>query len=180
MTKSFIDKATGVGLLVVKQAQRDEGDPDNRLIELAFDRYSGGSVQERQDQFAGQIFGQKDESVAVRHGAAVLEASKRAQAKFESYRKRFEAGLAPGEHIMVKAPFKTETGGNEWMWVEVVKWKGGEISGLLRNDPDFVPGLHAGATVRVKQAEIFDYIRYTADGKEEGNETGPLLEQSAR
>ena len=78
---------------------------------------------------------------------------------------------------MVKAPFITTDGGNEWMWVEVVKWKGGQISGVLRNDPEEVPDLHAGATVKVKQAEIFDYIRYTQDGKEEGNETGPLLEK---
>ncbi len=180
LTKSFIDDATGVGTLVVKTARRDEGDPDNRLVELAFDRYSGATVQERQDQYVDRMFGHKDGSIAVRHDAAVLAASKRAQARFETYRKRFEAGLAPGEHIMVKAPFRTTTGGNEWMWVEVVQWTGGDIRGLLRNDPDFVPGLHAGATVHVKQAEIFDYIRYTADGKEEGNETGPLLEQSAR
>lgn len=179
LVDSFLDNATGVGKLVVKQAERDEGDPDNRLIELAFDRYTGASLQERQDQFVDEIFGHHDEMTMTRHTGEVLEVSKRAQAKFETYRKRFEKGLEPGEHIMVKSPFKTKTGGNEWMWVEVIKWKGGDITGLLRNDPEMVPGLHAGATVHVKQAEIFDYIRYTADGEEEGNETGPLLQKSA-
>ena len=180
LTKSFIDKATGVGHLELKEAPHDEGDPDNRLIELAFDRYSGKSVQERHDQFIGTVFGHHDGVLMTKHNDEILEVSKKAQAKFESFRTRFTKGLEPGEHLMVKAPFKTKDKGNEWMWVEVVTWKGGDISGLLRNDPDYIPGLHAGATVQIKQAEIFDYIRYTADGKQEGNETGPLLEKSAK
>ena len=30
----------------------------------------------------------------------------------------------------------TDDGGREWMWVEVLKWSGGEIEGVLQNQPD--------------------------------------------
>lgn len=175
----LLDNATRSGWVTVKEAQRDDGDPDNRLLELTFDRYSGETVQERQELFADEMFGHHDEVTMVRHTDEVLAASDRARKKFETYRQRFEKGLEPGEHLLVKTPFATSRGTKEWMWVEVVKWQGGDITGLLRNDPDDVPGLHAGATVRVKQDEMFDYIRYMADGQQEGNETGPLLMRSA-
>ena len=80
--------------------------------------------------------------------------------------------------MLLKAPFETSSGGNEWMWVEVSSWKGGAIDGLLGNEPAEVPGLHAGATVRVNEKDIFDYIFYKADGSTEGNETGREIEKS--
>jgi len=96
----------------------------------------------------------------------------RAKKRLPEIRKRFNAGLQPGEQIMVKAPFERPDGGNEWMWVEVSSWKGDVIVGLLNNDPVDIPDLHAGAEVKVRQSEVFDYLHYKADGTEEGNETG--------
>jgi len=64
------------------------------------------------------------------------------------------------------------------MWVEVSSWKGGDIKGLLDNDPDEIPDLHAGATVEIGEQDVFDYIRYKPDGSEEGNETGKEIEKS--
>jgi hypothetical protein len=39
--------------------------------------------------------------------------------------------------------------------------------------------LKAGAKVTVAVEDAFDYIFYHADGREEGNETGALLEKQA-
>ena len=75
------------------------------------------------------------------------------------------------------APFPTPDGGNEWMWVEVIEWKGSKIRGLLKNEPVNVPGLSGGSEVVVDQGDLFDYIRSFSDGREEGNETGRLIQQ---
>ncbi len=61
------------------------------------------------------------------------------------------------KRLLVKAPFATRAGGNEWMWVEVVRWEGNRISGILENDSYQVEGLKAGARVEVDEASLFDY-----------------------
>jgi uncharacterized protein YegJ (DUF2314 family) len=63
------------------------------------------------------------------------------------------------------------------MWVEVTKWHEKEIEGLLASDPHYVKSLRAGSRVRVKLADIYDYIFRKADGTLEGNETGKILER---
>src|SRR6185436_16808975 len=89
----------------------------------------------------------------------------------------FQRGLAPGERLLVKGPFKTTSGENEWMWVEVVRWQGSTIRGVLMNDPTQVPGLKAGAEVEVPVASVFDYLHTLPDGGTEGNETGEIMER---
>lgn len=63
------------------------------------------------------------------------------------------------------------------MWVEVTSWDGDVISGLLKNEPANIPSLHGGQQVTVSQSKVFDYIRRVADGREEGNETGRILQR---
>src|SRR5262245_49825107 len=85
-------------------------------------------------------------------------------------------GLEPGEHILVKAPFQTTDGSDEWMWVDVATWDETAIRGTLQNEPSGVPGLRAGQIVEVDPERVFDYIHSHADGELEGNETGRILE----
>jgi len=66
------------------------------------------------------------------------------------------------------------------MWVEVVRWKGRTIRGILDNDPFEVTTLKAGAKVEVKEGSLFDYLLYKPDGTQEGNETGRLLQRQQR
>ena len=66
------------------------------------------------------------------------------------------------------------------MWVEVTSWKGDKIKGLLKNEPYKIPKLHGGQIVDVLEGDIFDYIYRHADGVEEGNETGKLIEKNAK
>ena len=75
----------------------------------------------------------------------------------------------------MKAPFETPDENQEWMWVEVVRWKENAISGLLMNEPHAILDLHAGQKVEVSQADVFDYIRRLPDGSMEGNETGKII-----
>jgi hypothetical protein len=46
---------------------------------------------------------------------------------------------------------------------------------MLRNEPEQVLDLHAGAVVSFSESEVFDYILHHRDGSNEGNETGKLI-----
>jgi uncharacterized protein YegJ (DUF2314 family) len=164
-------------LLSLKKGKWEEGDPQNRLIEIAFDRYAGRDIHAMQESRMSSLFGWEDETSAVKHDEELLAASKRAKSQLPALLKAFSKGLAPGEFIQVKAPFKAVDGGNEWMWVEIIEWQGNSIKGLLKNEPFNVPSLHGGQIVEVSQEDIFDYIRNYPDGRQEGNETGAIIEK---
>jgi len=121
------------------------------------------------------LFGSADSITYVQHTKRLLAASEAARTKLPELQQAFARGLKPGEYLLVKAPFATPKGGQEWMWVEVTAWKGDAITGLLNNDPVDVPTLHAGQIVQVSQSKVFDYLRRLPDGHEEGNTTGVIL-----
>ena len=168
--------AAAAKLSLVKGTWED-GDPRNRLVEIRFDRYPGPDHYARQDAMLGALFGSVDSVQRVKHTNELLEASKAAGARLPALREAFNRGLQPGEYIQVKAPFATPDGGNEWMWVEVTSWNGDAISGLLKNEPANIPSLHGGQMVKVSQSKVFDFIRRAADGHEDGNETGKILQR---
>jgi uncharacterized protein YegJ (DUF2314 family) len=175
--RSLKETGTGVGYLQLKTGVADEGDPDNRLVELAFDRYAGKDFQAKRENLIGCFFGAEDKTVAIHHNDELLEASRKAKAQLPELYSRFNTELKPGEIILVKAPFKTRTGGNEWMWVEVSHWKNKKIRGVLENDPELVPDLHAGEVVEIREEDVFDYIHKYPDGRREGNTTGEIIQK---
>lgn len=166
-----------VAQLTLAEGKADQGDPENALLELRFDRYAGKTVHEKHQAFISSFYGAEDSVIQVKHNEAIRAASERARKQLPALRQAFNAGLEPGERIMLKVPFRIPDGGNEYMWVEVSTWKGADIRGLLANEPDFLPDLHAGAAVQIKEQEVFDYIRYKADGRVEGNETSREIEK---
>ncbi|MEE8409753.1 MAG: DUF2314 domain-containing protein [Myxococcota bacterium] len=152
-----------------------EGDPHNRLIAIAFPGDRAG-LQQRQDALFVALFGSSDEVSEVEHDDEILAASDRARKKLLGrLKKKFIAGLPPGERLLVKAPFKTPEDGNEWMWMEIVSWKGTQVNGILINDPYYIPGLESGAQVAAAEEVLFEYIHYLPDGSQEGNETGDIM-----
>jgi uncharacterized protein YegJ (DUF2314 family) len=66
------------------------------------------------------------------------------------------------------------------MWVEVRAWKGDRIEGTLQNTPDDVKRLRLGQDVVVSQADLFDYLFHHADGRDEGNTTGTIIQEAER
>ena len=174
---TLISKATGVARLALKKGIWEEGDPNNRLIEIVFDRYPGKDVHAKQTKMISTLFGLEDHVSQIKHSEELLEASRRAKEKLPMLRKQFAEGLEPGEYILVKAPFKTPEGGNEWMWIEVTEWSGNNIRGVLNNEPFYVPSLHSGQIVEIRQEDVFDYIRRHPDGTQEGNETGEIIKK---
>ena len=92
------------------------------------------------------------------------------------HKPRFMKGLPPGESLLVKAGFaRPETTGRELMWLEVLRWDGQTLKGILQNDPQGVPGLKRGAAVELDESAVLDYLVRRPDGTEEGNETGKAM-----
>lgn len=174
MDKANDNAKRSVALRLVNSFPR-EGDADNRLLEIAFPG-AANSLQEAQAAVGFELFGGHDSIVRVKHDAALLAASERARKRALSIGKRYAKQPPFGEQLLVKVPFRTTDGGTEWMWVEVVRWDGDKIDGILQNDPFDVPALKSGSRVEVKASEIFDYVLSKSDGSQEGNETSKLLE----
>ena len=176
MLANLKPNAAAVAKLSLVNGKWEDGDPRNRLYEIRFDRYTGPDRYAQQTAMLTAAFGADEDSVTrLKHNDELLAASKAASAQLPRLRDAFAKGLQPGEYILVKAPFTTRDGGNEWMWVEVAKWNGDTIEGLLKNEPVDVPSLHAGQMVKVSQAKVFDYARRHPDGREEGNETSKII-----
>jgi uncharacterized protein YegJ (DUF2314 family) len=175
--KTLGANATGIACITLKQGKREEGDPKNRLVELAADKYPGNDIHAKQDNMLSSFFGWQDSAAAIHHNDELLAASAKAKAKLPELRKAFIVGLEPDEFIEVKAPFPTPDGNSEWMWVEVTSWKDDQIKGLLLNEPFTIPTLHAGQTVEVRQEAVFDYIRRYPDKRTEGNTTGDIIKK---
>lgn len=167
--------ALSVAYLTLKQGVNEAGDPANRLIEITFDRYPGKDVHAKQNAMFSALFGFEDSVSRIRHNTELLAASQKAKDQLPALYKAFTAGLAPGEFIQFKAPFATDDGGNEWMWVEVIEWKEQKIKGLLKNEPLKISNLHGGQIVEIKQKDIFDFLRVRPNGNQEGNETSKII-----
>ena len=167
--------ANGAACLTLAEAKWEEGDPKNRLVRLDADRYPGDDPHAKQDSMLSSFFGWQDSITTVEHSPELLAESAKEKSRLPELRKLFNAGLAPGEFIEVKAPFSAEDGNREWMWVEVTRWKGDEIRGTLENEPAEVKTLKAGQVVQVREQDIFDYIHRFADKRVEGNTTGEII-----
>jgi uncharacterized protein YegJ (DUF2314 family) len=123
-----------------------------------------------------ELFGARDEMVHTQHDEELLATSRRAVEKLLSEVKpRFVRGLEPGERLFVKAPFKTRSGDDEWMWVRVQRWDGPKLHGVLDSDPRDVPDIGAGSPVVVEESSLFDYLLVHPDGSSEGNETQEII-----
>lgn len=168
---------TARGRFKLLPAPPEEGDADNRLLTIGFQGYEGPDLSARQDAALSALFGRTDWVKQVTHDDELEAASQRARKKLPALRAVIQRGLRPGELVQVKLPFATPDGGNEWMWVEVLRWNGDTIEGVLSNEPFDVPDLHAGQRVTGSMDDVFDYLYRREDGEVEGNETSAIIER---
>jgi uncharacterized protein YegJ (DUF2314 family) len=175
-----VGQGRGEARLALTWADPKEGDPDNRLLQIGFGHYSGNDMYSRQQALIVDLWGaHEDIASRIQHDDELLAASRAAREKLPALRAAFNAGLPPGEILLVKATFPTSDGAGELMWVEVTAWKGDAIRGSLRNDPAHNSDLQVGQEVEVSESEVFDYIRKYPDGRREGNSTGAVPTASA-
>ena len=108
--------------------------------------------------------------------ASLAEARAAARDRFARVVKpAFLAGLATGEAVAVKAPFRARSGDDEYMWVELRRVDGATLEGVLLNEPFDVPGLRKGDSIQLGEEDVFDYVWKRADGAREGNTTAAFL-----
>lgn len=179
VTTDIFDDAEQQGEVNLMSVEPAEGDNINDQLEIVFRDPAFSTAQEEQSAILKKLFGFDESLVTVTHDDEILAASMRAKEKLPELKDIFNKGLDRGYSLLLKAPFKTNAGGNEWMWIEVIRWNDTEITGVLQNEPFDVPDLKAGARVTVKQNDVFDYILYKPDGTSEGNETGELIDRSS-
>ncbi|HZY79711.1 MAG TPA: DUF2314 domain-containing protein [Cyclobacteriaceae bacterium] len=160
-----------------KRVQPEEGDNAALQFAISFESKEYASPIEEGNAIVTGVFGSFDDVMNFEHDEEIIAASNRAKAKLPSLKKKFKAGFAPGESLLLKMPFKTPDDTNEWMWVEITVWTDSVFKGILQNDPVYVQNLQAGALVDIKEADMFDYILMKSDGSYEGNETGEIMER---
>ncbi|MBI5278643.1 MAG: DUF2314 domain-containing protein [Burkholderiales bacterium] len=170
--------ATGIAQLTLSPGTPEKEDPPGRLLEVGFPAEPGADRHAAYAALLRSAFGGEDTVMTVKPNAPeLLEASKRARERLPQLKAAFAAGLAPGEFIQLRMPFRTPQGGIEYMWVEVTDWKDSRITGILKNQPRAIPTLREGQVVEVREENAFDYLRISADGKREGNETGKVAQK---
>lgn len=155
-------------------AEHNEGDPENRLVQIIFPG-PADRLFERQLAAAETFAPSGDEVTMVDHDEELLAASAAAKKEFLAMRKQFADGIPDLDDLAVKAPFATTSGGTEWMWVSVTSWEGDTLRGVLDNEPHDVPSLQHGSKVEVRADAIFDYIYRKADGTQSGGKTVEIM-----
>ena len=143
-------------------------DPDSGDDELELTPAQGSGV-EGAVALIEECFGKIEEQMAdIKAGDPELAAAAvKARADLVARRAHYKTGVPAGEQLAIKAPFH-DGDLTEWMWVDVVSWKGDTFQGTLDNDPEQVKNVKMGQTVRVKLADVADFIATTADGAQSG------------
>lgn len=173
--QNWLEGATGRATLDLELIAPEDGDAANLLLAI---RFPGPESTEsvRQMDLLHQIWGSTDQIKDIKHTDEIEAEVERERAALMLLKPLIQKGLQPKERVAVKGPFRTSSGGNEWMWVDVVRWDGLTIFGVLQNDPRSVPGLKAGAMVEVLESTVFDYIHLRPDGTVVGNTTKRFFE----
>ena len=162
--------------LKLKAVPPSQGDKQNKQFMLAFDNTKYFSKYEEQTAVINDLFGEEENITYVKRNQELMQASQKAIKRLPWLKDQFVKGLEPGYKILLKAPFKTDSQGLEWIWVEIFAWQGEGIQGTLLDKPYEISSMKAGDTVNVKQGEVMDYIFYKPDGSYEGNETEKVIQ----
>ncbi|MBN1208998.1 MAG: DUF2314 domain-containing protein [Myxococcaceae bacterium] len=158
------------------EGQRDQGDPENVLLELSFP--GTGALEERQRAALDTLLGKPvDEVTSAPPEDPELEAvARKARARLAVLKPRVAKGLQYPERLLLKASFRTDGGNLEYMWLEVTSVdKNGRWHGRLANEPNDVSRLRLGSPVDVADSEVSDYLYESPEGSREGGESSQIL-----
>ena len=117
--------------------------------------------------------GPGDEIVQYEAQDAVMNAAiAEAKASLPAFLTRLDAGdIGPGDSLKVGFPVDN---GHEHIWVNQIARKGDELTGVLANEPNWMPGLHQGSPVTFAPDLVSDWS-YEKDGKLWGNYTTRVM-----
>ena len=107
---------------------------------------------------------------------AIQPLVKQARATYPDARRRFIAGLPPGEAFFVTASIRDRSGMSEQVFIAVRTIEAGTISGTIASDISLVQGYKAGDAYSLPEGAIIDWLIAKPDGSEEGNLVGKFLD----
>jgi hypothetical protein len=155
-----LENASMKAELRLKVVDPEPGDNPNMQFKIIFINPDFSTPQEEQTAVLGELFGHKDGITFASHDEDLLAASAKAKTRLPELKALFNKGLEPGYSILLKAPFKLNDTDNEWMWVEVTKWQGNSIEGILQNEPYEITDLRLVPRLLLVNL-IFSIIYYT-------------------
>jgi uncharacterized protein YegJ (DUF2314 family) len=156
-------------------------DPKERLahppmVQIVKPRKFSGDTGMWLNEILGHLLGSERDMRMVRTSDDAMQAAhERAVSELPAVKQRFLGGLKPGETLFLKHGFTTSTGDKEYIWVVVNRWDGDEVTAQVANDPNDVPGLRLGMTVKISEADVFDWTILLPDGRKEGDYTTQVV-----
>jgi uncharacterized protein YegJ (DUF2314 family) len=165
----------GKGLIQfgLAMAEKTPTDPQGKILTIDL-RGSGSTESQREISALDAFFGEFQSAVNYFKKPSALwkAASAKSLKRLSELRPRFQLGLKPKETLFVKARLEDPAGRAEWMWVDVLSWKGPLISGRLASEPRMATHLKPGQELTLQESEVADFLFTSADGQQEGNHTG--------
>ncbi|UOQ53825.1 DUF2314 domain-containing protein [Hymenobacter cellulosivorans] len=91
-------------------------------------------------------------------------------------KKRFSAGLKPGETFYLTTRVVDADGTFEQVFVQVTQWEDTYVQGTIANTLQTVRDYTTGQTLEFTTKAVYDWTIMRADGSEEGNYVGKFLD----
>jgi hypothetical protein len=138
-----------------------------------------GSQGEWLNGVLADLVGKQNTLRHVDHSMESMEAAHlQAMGELPQIRQRFQAGLPPGEQLLVKHGFPTgEPDHNEYMWLAVAQWTGDRLGCHLANEPHYRTDLRAGQYFELTEDQLYDWVLIKPDGEHYGGWTNRVVEQ---
>ncbi|TGE27552.1 DUF2314 domain-containing protein [Hymenobacter metallicola] len=95
-------------------------------------------------------------------------------------RKRYQAGLKPGETFYLTTRVIDADGTFEQVFVQVLQWEDAYVQGTIANTLQTVRSYTTGQTLEFTTSAVYDWTIVRADGSEEGNYVGKFLDIQSR
>jgi uncharacterized protein YegJ (DUF2314 family) len=118
--------------------------------------------------------------IGVPNGDSIEQAITEARRRWPEFATAFQTRQPGDTRFIVKAPFTSEDGDTEHMWLEVFGLEPEYVHGHLINDPFHNKKLKQGSQVEVAVAEISDWLCPDAQDNPKGNFTGRVVDEASK
>lgn len=118
--------------------------------------------------------------IQVPDGDSIEVAIAEARRRWPEFVTAFQTRAPEDTRFIVKAPFTSEDGDTEHMWLEVFGIEPEYVHGHLLNEPFHNKKLKAGSQVEVAVSDVSDWICPDAEENPMGNFTNQIVRDSAR
>jgi hypothetical protein len=172
----LMDNATGKASLDIS-IEEDSTTTESRILEITFKTYASKNRIMKQMKTLREIFGYKEPRFQLNQTKEIELIVDSIKKEIPNIKTEFKKGYPLGKILYLNFPFPTIMKDPEWLWIEVEKWEGNMITGILQNKPDFIKDLALGSRVTKYESEIFDYIIKLPDGSRIGNRTEKYMKE---